>query len=146
MLPRLIEHMAWADHRVADSIATLIDPDIELVNLFAHVLGAEAAWLARLAGTTSDVSIWPELDLDGCRELAARNHAAFQLLLLDDAALARAVTYVNSRGDSYTNTVDEILHHVCLHGMHHRGQVIRAVRQAGGQPRPTDFIAFVRGH
>ena len=47
-------------------------------------------------------------------------------------------------GASFTNTVEEILHHVVMHGMYHRGQVALGVRHAGGTPLATDFIAFLR--
>nr|MBP6444806.1 hypothetical protein [Gemmatimonadales bacterium] len=38
-----------------------------------------------------------------------------------------------------------ILHHVCLHGMYHRGQVMLGIRQEEGTPISTDFIVFARG-
>lgn len=145
MLPHLIAHLIWADDRVADSLATLGAPDPELLAIYGHVLGAEAVWIARLNGMPSDIPVFPEFDLATCREVARRNHASLQVIPLDDAGRARTVTYTNSKGDTFSSTVDEILHHVCLHGMHHRGQVIRGVRQGGGTPLVTDFIAFVRG-
>jgi uncharacterized damage-inducible protein DinB len=145
MLPRLLDHLIWADDRIADSLATLAVPDAELLKLYGHVLGAEAVWLSRLAGRASDVPVFPEYDLAACRQLSARNHAELKALALDAEALARPVTYTNSRGASFTNTVEEILLHVCMHGMHHRGQVIRGVRLDGGTPLATDFIVFARG-
>jgi uncharacterized damage-inducible protein DinB len=145
MLPRLLDHLVWADQRVADSLATLPAPDPELLRLYSHVLGAEATWLGRLTGQATDVPVWPDLDLAACRALATRNHAQLKALPLDAASLARPVTYTNSRGATFTDTMEEILHHVCLHGMHHRGQVVRGVRLGGGTPLATDFIVFVRG-
>lgn len=145
MLSRLIDHLIWADDRVAVSLAMLSAPDPALLKIFSHVLGAESIWISRISGVPTDVAVFPEYDLAGCRELAARNHAGLKTIPLEPADLARRVSYTNSRGESHTSTVEEILHHVCLHGMHHRGQVVRGVRVGGETPLPTDFIFFVRG-
>ena len=62
----------------------------------------------------------------------------------DDAALARDVAYTNSKGEPFHDRVDDILLHVVLHGVHHRGQIAAAVRAGGGEPAYTDFIHAVR--
>ena len=64
---------------------------------------------------------------------------------LDAAELNRPVHYVNSAGQEFVNTVRDILFHVAMHGSYHRGQIALLVREAGGQPAATDFIAFARG-
>ena len=89
----------------------------------------------------------PRSDLAECNALMAKNHAEFAAiaLVLDASELARPITYTNTKGDTFTNPVEEILHHAVMHGMYHRGQVARAVRQAGGTPLSTDFILFLRG-
>ena len=62
---------------------------------------------------------------------------------LEDAA--RVVTYTNSTGRAFTSTVQEILTHVALHAQYHRGKVNLLLRQAGIEPAPADYIAWVRG-
>jgi uncharacterized damage-inducible protein DinB len=52
---------------------------------------------------------------------------------------------VNSAGQAFTSTVEDILLHVCLHGQYHRGQVALLLREAGAAPATTDYIAFARG-
>jgi uncharacterized damage-inducible protein DinB len=115
--------------------------------LYAHVLGAEHVWLARLRQEPASAAVWPVLDLDGCRVLAAANHAGFERFLaeLTPEALDREVPYRNSAGDAFRGRVGDILVHVALHGCYHRGQVALLLRDAGAEPAPTDYIAFVRG-
>lgn len=74
-------------------------------------------------------------------------HAAFRsrLATADNPSRPRAVTYTNTRGETFTSGVDDILHHVAMHAMYHRGQIMRGVRTGGGEPKPTDFIVFTRG-
>jgi uncharacterized damage-inducible protein DinB len=55
------------------------------------------------------------------------------------------VHYRNSAGDEFDNAIEDILVHVAMHGSYHRGQITMLVRDAGAEPQPTDYIAFVRG-
>jgi len=64
---------------------------------------------------------------------------------ITEAELRLSIAYRNSAGDAFQSTVEEILHHVFLHGAYHRGQVAMWLRSAGAEPAPTDYIAFARG-
>lgn len=147
MLARLLRHLVWADRRTAEALASLPAPDAELTGLHHHLLAAEATWLARIGGYPPPVAVWPALDVTAVERVTARNRTELLVLAdtVEDAAVAaRRVSYLNTRGDTFTNSVAEILHHVCLHGMYHRGQIARGVRLAGGTPSATDFIVFAR--
>ena len=144
---RLFAHLAWADRRVLDALRDAGSPPPRALGLYAHVLAAEHIWLSRLTGRAPAHPVWPQLSLDECAAISARNEAAYgeYLRSLDAAGLSREVAYVNTAGQSFTNTAEDILVHVCLHGQYHRGQVALLLREAGGAPATTDFIAFVRG-
>ncbi len=146
-LATLYEHLAWADDHALASLRAAASPPPRAVELLAHVFGAEHVWLARIEERAPEVPVWPPLDVDGCARLAAANRAAFAALLarLAPGDLDRAVRYRNSAGIEFTSRIADILVHVALHGSYHRGQVALVVRDAGAEPSPTDFIAFVRG-
>ena len=146
-LETLYRHLAWADHRVLESLGRATVPEPSALELFAHVLGAEHVWLARIHGRAAEVPVWPVLDLDGCAELARENAEGYGALLrtLEPGAERRSVSYRNSAGDAYASTVEEILMHVAMHGSYHRGQIALLVRAGGGTPAASDFIAFIRG-
>ena len=122
-------------------------PDARALELFAHVLGAEQVWLARLQGRDATVPVWPAVGLDECERIARENHEAYRAFVgtLDRAALGASVRYRNSAGREFDSTVEDILLHVALHGAYHRGQVALRLRDADQEPAPTDYIAFVRG-
>ena len=143
---RLYDHMAWADARTQHALREMHAAPLDALRLYGHVLGAEEVWLARIEAREQEVSAWPALDLDECAELAAKLHSAFALLVetLSATELQRQVRYVNSRGEPFVNTVEDILMHVALHGAYHRGQVARIVRGEGGAPLPTDYIFYIR--
>lgn len=145
MLPTLLRHLPWADRRTAAMLATLDDPPPDLVRIWAHILAAEATWLARIEGRTPEVAVWPDLTLAECHALMERNHEAIAHLAGAPASeLERVVTYRNSRGDAFRNSVSDILHQVVMHGMYHRGQVTLDVRRLGGAPQATDLIFYLR--
>jgi uncharacterized damage-inducible protein DinB len=90
--------------------------------------------------------VWPSFDVSQSRAIAAQHADLFEQLLTtaDDNALSRIVDYRNSAGRDYRSPVGEIITHVAMHGGHHRGQIARALRQAGREPPYTDYIQFSR--
>jgi uncharacterized damage-inducible protein DinB len=141
----LFQHLRWANDRVTDALRSA-NENPEALRLFAHVLAAEEVWLARIEGRTSRHAVWPALTLERCVTLSNENRAAFGALLarLGDEGLAREVSYRNSAGFIFTNTVQDVLLHVALHGHYHRGQIAARIRGAGHTPPYTDYIGFAR--
>jgi uncharacterized damage-inducible protein DinB len=146
-LTKLLGHLVWADKRVLDSLRAMTHPDQRALDLYAHVLGSEHNWLARIQQVAPREKIWPDLSLDAAGALAAENAASLRSFLesLSADQLQRKVAYENSAGLAFESTIEDMLLHVVLHGCYHRGQVALVVRGAGGEPAPTDYIAWVRG-
>lgn len=145
-LKSLFDHMAWADERALASLRGAPDNERALT-LYSHVLGAEHVWLSRIAGEEPRLAVWPALTADEATELAAANVAGFRALLaaVSPAQLEQQVTYRNSAGFQFRSSLSDILLHVAMHGAYHRGQVALLVRDGGGEPAGTDYIAFRRG-
>lgn len=143
---RLWDHLQWADRKILDQIR---DDEVTpaILHEFAHVIGAEETWLARLERRDPRAGVWPDVSLEELVDLAEATHRGYATYLsaLTDAKLAEAVTYTNSAGKEFTNEVVDVLLHVALHGQYHRGKVNLMLRQTGGAPAPTDYIAYVRG-
>ena len=103
---------------------------------------------ARVAfANTRPDAIWPKLSLAQCSELAEQNANGFDAIIesSDEVALEGAITYKNSTGAQFTSELEDILIHVALHGMYHRGQIAAGVRSGGDVPASTDYITMVRG-
>lgn len=147
ILPRLFEHLKWADERVHASLVDAANPPPQTLDLFAHIVAAEHVWLSRIRGEKAEVPVWPKFSLAQCAELGARNANEFLALVesVDETALDDGITYRNSAGAEFTTSLRDILIHVALHGTYHRGQIAAAVRAGGDTPASTDYIALVRG-
>jgi uncharacterized damage-inducible protein DinB len=63
---------------------------------------------------------------------------------LTESGLDTLVSYKNTKGAAFQTSIKDILTHVGLHGVYHRGQVALLVRQGGGTAAPTDYIIFTR--
>jgi uncharacterized damage-inducible protein DinB len=142
---RLLRYDAWANAETVASLRGGTAPH-KALRWMAHLVGSGELWLARLRDETPAVAVWPDLDLEGCAagvaRLGERWPRYFSTLASED--LNQDVGYRNSRGESWTSTVADILTHVALHGSYHRAQIAAAVRESGGEPAYTDFIHAAR--
>ena len=147
MVRRLFAHLEWADRRTLDALRGAATPPPRALELFAHILGAEHNWLARIEKRPPSAPVWPAPTVDDCERLMKETHAAWEefLAACTEAELARTVHYANSAGAEFDSRVEDILLHVCLHGANHRGQVNALLRAAGAEPLASDYIAYVRG-
>jgi len=145
-ITKLWAHLAWADEILLEALRAGPCPDAA-VREYAHILGCEETWLARMEQRPSRTPVWPDLPLGELESLAGTVRQGYRVFLqgLDGPALDRVVAYTNTAGLSFENSIQDILLHVALHGQYHRGKVNLMLRQAGHPPAPTDYIAYVRG-
>lgn len=140
-------HAVWADEALFDSLRDDAADTADARREFAHIIGAAEVWLARIEGRAPRSAVWPDAAATAIDENMRSTHRAYgrYLSALQEGDLGGPVTYTNSAGEAFTNTVGDILLHVVLHGQYHRGKVNLLLRQRGGPPAPADYIAFVRG-
>jgi uncharacterized damage-inducible protein DinB len=145
-LRRLFSYDEWANREVIASFKAAGSPPPRSLKLMAHVLGAEYVWFSRIEGGKSSFAVWPDLNLAACEEHVGRLRTMWSNYL-DHATpehLSSTVTYKNSKGESWTNSLEDILMHVVMHSAYHRGQIAADMRAAGHTPAYTDFIHGVR--
>ena len=92
------------------------------------------------------LSVWPECDLDQCEAQVAELVQLWREYFgqLSSSVLSKKITYKNSKGESWSSTVQDVLTHVLLHSAYHRGQIASLMRAGGYAPAYTDFIHAVR--
>jgi uncharacterized damage-inducible protein DinB len=136
----------WANREALRSLQEMEHPPERARKIMAHIVGAELLWMARLQQGQQKTVVWPELGLRDCEQQLSALRAAWELYFdgLKDADLDKTIAYTNSKGEQYTNAVRDVLMHVVMHGVYHRGQIAAAVRDRAGEPAYTDFIEAVR--
>jgi uncharacterized damage-inducible protein DinB len=137
---------AWANREVLDSFRVAGNPPARSLKLMSHILATEYVWFARLNGEKPLLPVWPELSLEECRQYALELPKTWSAYLdrFRENELAEKITYQNSKGESWMNTVQDILMHVIMHSAYHRGQIASDMRAAGHTPAYTDFIHAMR--
>ena len=145
-LERLFAYDDWANREALATLRAAEDLPDRALKVLAHVLGAERLWLGRLEQSKSAAAVWPDLTLERCEAEIADLVILWEEYLedLDPAELDRAVSYVNTRGERWSNTAGDVLAHVFLHSAYHRGQIAALLRAGGCEPASTDFIHCVR--
>lgn len=143
---KLFAYDNWANRQALASLAAMPAPTARSIQLMAHIVGTEWLWHSRLLSRPAAVAVWPDLGLANCEQHLAKLQQAWREYLdgLDSGKLESTVNYRNTKGEDWTNTVCDILMHVVMHGVYHRGQIAAQVRAAGGTPAYSDFIEGVR--
>ncbi len=142
---RQFAYDAWANREVFDAIRSN-SADSRSIELMLHILAAEQVWYDRLRQQPQSVSVWPKSDLAHCESHTAQLAKLWTeyLDLVTAGDLSLTISYKNSKGESWTSTVGDILTHVILHSAYHRGQIASHMRESGLTPAYTDFIHGVR--
>ena len=145
---RLFKFNEWANRRAIDALKDPANHSAKAVRALAHLVIAEDAWLARMLTSqdSTGFDFWQGSTLEECEQLASEVMKGYADLLggLTEQKLDDTATYKNSKGIEYQTPFRDILQHVLMHSMYHRGQVAMAVRAEGGTPPNTDYITFVR--
>jgi len=128
------------------SLRTAPNPPARSLKLIAHILSAEGLWLARLKQQRPPLPVWPELALAQCEAEGDALGTSWRSYLEEckEAGLSRQISYVNSKGESWSSQVDDVPLHVITHSAYHRGQIASDMRAAGLTPAYTDFIHAIR--
>ena len=145
-LPKLIDHLAWADSRAAAALGAATPPNARGREIYSHILGSEHTWISRIEGRAPTVAIWPALNDEELARVGGENVAGLRRILdgATEVDLARVVSYRTSAGHPWESTVEDILLHVALHGAYHRELLATLLRQGGSEPVATDYIVFSR--
>lgn len=150
-LLELLDYHFWATRKMLDHIAKLPshiyrEPLVSVFPSVSHVVkhmhDVDQIWYSRMNEHFQKV----ERDLDNIRDAAA----AFNILHQEIAGYVRTcdaqsvVHYRNSKGEEFSNTLEEIVHHIVNHGTYHRGNITAMLRQLGQTGVSNDYIVYLR--
>jgi uncharacterized damage-inducible protein DinB len=145
---RMFAYDLWANLECLKALRNVAagEDSRSLVGRMAHILSGEKLWLERILRAPQSMAVWPASTLEECERLAAEVALAWKDYLAGVASggLDEMVEYRNSKGEAWSNRVEDVLTHVIMHSAYHRGQIALEVRAAGMEPAYTDFIHAVR--
>ncbi len=100
-------------------------------------------WMDRAEGIVKPIELFPDWPLD---EIHVRHEEGLRRVrrVVESMPLTKEITYQNWQGQTFTNTLAEILLHLHSHSAYHRGQIAQEIRRRGNDFLDTDFILTVR--
>ena len=116
--------------------------NVKSVDLLNHILNAHQIWNARINNQVS-FEVWQKHNFSDLVEI---NDSNFKntLQIIDSRNLEELISYSNSKGEIFSNTIDDVLFHVINHSTYHRAQIITDLKISQLEPANTDYIFYRR--
>ncbi|MHA3787914.1 DinB family protein [Flavobacterium hauense] len=113
---------------------------IQLIN---HTVNAQQIWNARINNIKIETGVW---DIRPIQELLAINEINYQtsLEIVQNRDFKEKITYTNTKGLSFENSIRDMLFHCINHSTYHRAQIATDFKQHGIEPIVTDYIFYKR--
>ena len=135
-------------HHFNQTIATAFTSESEKTSqkanvLFCHLLNAHQIWNNRIMPIQPLHGVWDLLPIEKRAEIDAENYS-HSLKILSQTNILDRISYTNSKGQKFNNSIQEILFHIINHSTYHRGQIAMEFRNSGIEPINTDYIFYKR--
>lgn len=111
--------------------------------LYCHVLNAHQIWNNRIMPIQPLHGVWDLYPIEKRAEIDAENYS-HTLKILNQINLLDRISYANSKGQKFENSIQDILFHIINHSTYHRGQIATEFRNSGIEPINTDYIFYKR--
>ena len=113
------------------------------LKLYNHILNAQQIWNNRIQPKQPSFGVWEIHLVPNLKGIDKANYEQ-TLLILDKFDLNDNVSYTNTKGQTFNNSIHDILFHAINHSTYHRGQIATELRQNGLEPLNTDYIFYKR--
>ena len=111
-------------------------------NLLNHILNAHQIWNARILNQNK-FEVW-QINADNLLLNINTENFFNSSKILDERELTEKISYKNSKGNEFENSIQAIFFHFINHSTYHRGQIAMLMKQAGLEPLNTDYIFYKR--
>ena len=113
------------------------------IKLLNHLINAQQIWNERMLDEKISVGVWEIRALESLKNHNENNYNK-SLQILNNTQLSQKISYKNSKGIEFSNTVQDILFHIINHATYHRGQIASDLKANGIEPINTDYIFYKR--
>lgn len=114
----------------------------QVIQLFSHIINAQQIWNKRILNLPA-TQVWALHPWEVLASMDTNNYQQ-SMQIVHQSNLDAHIVYQNSKGDSFENSIKDILLHVCNHSTYHRAQMATYLKQNGITPINTDYIFYKR--
>ena len=145
----LFQYNDWANQKLLICLQKNKIDDELILTLFQHILAAQNIWLERITHENyGENQLWaatPLLDLiQATHDSSDRWNNFLENYQMPN--FEEVIAYSNTKDIPFETKLSDILIHVINHGTHHRGQIMRLLREKDIAPPQLDYIFFCREH
>ncbi len=143
-LKDLINYSHHFNQKICDVLIDYPDKTSEkALKVFNHVLNAQHVWNNRIDPQQPPFGVWEMHDTQYLKRIDQTNYE-HSIQILERFDLTHIIHYQNSKGESFSNSILDILFHMINHSTHHRGQLATEFKQHGMEPLVMDYILYKR--
>jgi len=128
-------------------IESLLDRGIPIpeksLQLINHTINAQEIWNARIEEKSCETSVWEIRPTEMLKSINLGNYQT-SLRIVNQYDFDKHITYMNSRGEKFENSVRDMLFHIINHSTYHRGQIATDCKIHNITPLVTDYIFYKR--
>ncbi|MCK6617319.1 MAG: hypothetical protein L6Q51_06720 [Cyclobacteriaceae bacterium] len=142
---KLYQYNEWANNRVVNALKSQQVTDSKILEIMGHVVAAQLLWLHRVKHWPAPaVKLWGAYSLEEISSMSESACKQWLQYVAEHDTFNEELSYLNYKGEPYTNNIETIMIHLVNHSSYHRGQVALLMRQKGYEPVNTDFITYDR--
>ncbi|HSW55081.1 MAG TPA: DinB family protein [Ignavibacteriaceae bacterium] len=145
-LIHLFKYNDWATGEAARRISVAKNNEQRVYNLLSHIVNSQMIWPNRILQKDIVINPWENHIVERCVELSTEISSEWINFLesLEEAELDKRIKYKNNKGETWENTIGDIVTHIINHSTYHRAQIAQLMRQSDDQPPKTDYIIYQR--
>jgi uncharacterized damage-inducible protein DinB len=140
----LLIHEQWGNHLVVQTMHGMEEIPNRAATLIGHMVASQHVWISRIQGVQFTMDVFPALSLDACGVYFDAHHKQLMQWAQNPEMRHSTIAYTTTAGVAHTNTVEELLSHICLHSQYHRGQINQLIRPLVELTHDVDYIQYLR--
>lgn len=110
---------------------------------FDHIFQVDQQWFKRM-NPEAVINAAELIEIKKAKQCFLELHENMIGFLQNQYHSLQKINYENSKGEPFTNSIDELIRHITNHGTYHRGNISTMIRQQGYEGVSTDYIFFLR--
>ncbi len=143
----LFEYNNWANDKLILGLQKVKHKfkDKNPISIFSHIISAQDTWLERVKGKTSyHIFLWEEYSIQELEILSMNSHKEWIKFIskMNEKKFGEICIYKNSKGVEHSRYYQDILQHVIIHSVYHRGQINQILRINNVETVNIDFINY----
>ena len=141
---QLFDYNFYCNKKLIEECSKLKNVPENSIKLYSHILNAHHIWNANILGKPAEYETWQIHDIKAWGDIHYENQRSSFEIITNADDFEKRISYENSEGRTFSNTLHEVLFHIINHSAHYRGQLAVDFKTNGIEPLSMDYIHYKR--